>query len=254
MWYNDIMDKKMVILVALAIDGNTPGGCVIRPGDVDPITGEVITAEFFEEYRKILHEEAVINIETERVPYSRKEMALRRQQRADIAADLEAMGCEPARDAIACRLDEIWDNPYNLHIDALPVDSDGESPMEKMLCFADADAEKALRRAEFDELAFALHPDRHRRSENDLRHRVEALREPAGDPGAGRRLRDRADEFEVRDVAEPSDLAEPEAQTDRGIVAGTVHFFFGHHLVFPPNRSAPQPLQCSAQQGVVFSA
>ena len=145
-------ELKMISYEFVTVDGNTPGGCVIRPGDVDPITGEVITAEFFEEYRKILHEEAVINIETERVPYSRKEMALRRQQRADIAADLEAMGCEPARDAIACRLDEIWDNPYNLHIDALPVDSDGESPMEKMLCFADADAEKALRRAEFDEL------------------------------------------------------------------------------------------------------
>ena len=82
-------ELKAISYEFVTVDGNTPDGCVIRPGDIDPITGEVISKEFFEEYRKILHEEAIMNIEAERLPYSRKEQALRRQQRADIAAELE---------------------------------------------------------------------------------------------------------------------------------------------------------------------
>ena len=101
--------------------------------------------EFFEEYRKILHEEAIMNIEAERLPYSRKEQALRRQQRADIAAELEAMGCEVTRDAIDSRLEGIWGNRYNIHIDAINCDTEEESALGKLLCFADDDAEKALR-------------------------------------------------------------------------------------------------------------
>ena len=145
-------ELKAISYEFVTVDGNTPDGCVIRPGDIDPITGEVITEEFFEEYRKILHEEAIMNIEAERLPYSRKEQALRRQQRADIAAELEAMGCEVTRDAIDCQLDGIWGNRYNIHIDAINCDTEEESALGKLLCFADDDAEKAFRRAEFDEI------------------------------------------------------------------------------------------------------
>jgi hypothetical protein len=101
-----------------------------------------------------------------------------------------------------------------------------------------------------EKFTLALKSYRHREGENHFRLWVEALGVPERHTDANEHLVEGAHQIEVGYVLKVSYLFEfySESFCARKHVA---HSFYLHHLFLPPSLFAPQPLQCSAQEGVV---
>ena len=107
----------------------------IQAGDIDPLTGEKIPDEIFAEYHKLRTSEVHRTLKTERVPFTEKELDVRRKEREEIAKEFEeTYGYRPTKDNIRFIQQERCGsrgNRYNLHTDAL-VETDGESDADQV--------------------------------------------------------------------------------------------------------------------------
>ena len=73
----------------------------IQAGDIDPLTGEKIPDEIFAEYHKLRTSEVHRTLKTERVPFTEKELDVRRKEREEIAKEFEeTYGYRPTKDNI----------------------------------------------------------------------------------------------------------------------------------------------------------
>ena len=122
-------------------DGNTPCGCCVRVGDVDPLTGEIITKEIIEEYYRLCNLEAAHNLANERVGYTADEKAQRRDECRQIADGLEAKyGSRPSAGTVRYIQDQRWGSRWTEHLEALQ-ETLGCDCLDFLSALADPDAE-----------------------------------------------------------------------------------------------------------------
>ena len=125
----------------------------LRIGDIDPVSGERITEQIVREYHRVRTAEIHRTLRAERVPFTEEELAARRKEREEIAAEFEeAHGRKPSKDDVRYIQDERWGNRYNLHMDAL-YDDNGEFRDDRLINFhiykndGDEDSDTAALRA-----------------------------------------------------------------------------------------------------------
>ena len=73
-YFTNGKDRDQITFRFVTDDGNTPTTCTIRVGDVDPMTGEIITdLEIFKEYYKECDKQVHQTIKEMRPPYAREQ-------------------------------------------------------------------------------------------------------------------------------------------------------------------------------------
>lgn len=122
-------------------DGNTPSSCTVSIGDVDPVTGEVITdLTFFREYYRVVDHQVHQNLKAEKRECSKEEKAWRKsEQRRYITAFVERWGYEPSRDDILYHLEQMENEGYHLSAMVFENDETGESTLDCKVEFSSLD-------------------------------------------------------------------------------------------------------------------
>lgn len=122
-------------------DGVTPNRVTLRVGDVDPISGEVITKFILNQYYKVVDSEVHKTLDSMRRGYTDYEKARRKEASRAWAAEFrEDHGYEPSRDNVRYHLEQNEDNRYNVYYDAL-VNEDGESITDCISDYGRCDAD-----------------------------------------------------------------------------------------------------------------
>lgn len=113
-------------------DANTPASCIIRLGDIDPMTGEAITdVGFFTEYHKLAHHQVYKNLKASRVDLTPEEKRQFREEKAVfITAFEKKYGYKPTRSDIRDALAAHWPKAYHLSIQEM-INEEGDSKADQ---------------------------------------------------------------------------------------------------------------------------
>jgi len=122
-------------------DGNTPSSCTVSIGDIDPVTGEVITdLTFFREYYRVVDHQVHKNVYAERRECSEEEKAWREDERKRyIAAFSERWGYEPSRDDVLFHLEMLQGDRRNVSVHSFTNRETGESTLDCKVEFSALD-------------------------------------------------------------------------------------------------------------------
>ena len=134
-YFTNGKDRDQITFRFVTDDGNTPTTCTIRVGDVDPMTGEIITdLEIFKEYYKECDKQVHQTIKEMRPPYTREQKAWRDAEKEKFIREFrEDHGYNPSKDDILWHMEQIEKERYHLPIDALVTDEDDNGTEKKRL-------------------------------------------------------------------------------------------------------------------------
>ena len=108
-------------------DGVTPSERIVRIGDRDPISGEIITKELIQQYIKIHNSEVYYNRRAMTRPWNKAQTEARKADRQRIAKELEEKyGDGWGKDTVDYELKKIWGSQLNIYMDSM-TDEDGEN-------------------------------------------------------------------------------------------------------------------------------
>ena len=125
-------------------DGVTPSERIVRIGDRDPISGEIITKELIQQYIKIHNSEVYYNRRAMTRPWNKAQTEARKADRQRIAKELEEKyGDGWGKDTVDYELKKIWGSQLNIYMDSM-TDEDGENYAENKLPITHRDVESEI--------------------------------------------------------------------------------------------------------------
>ncbi len=109
----------------LSDDGITPSSCTVQLGDIDTVTGEVVTdVTIFREYYRLKDHQVRKNLKAERPEYTEEETARRKETREALAEEFcRCWGYAPSRDDLLYLMEE--QERWNLSVSIL-VNEEGK--------------------------------------------------------------------------------------------------------------------------------
>ena len=127
-------DQTSIRFYFLEGGADIPSSTTVKVGDIDTLTGEVITKEWIETYLKFADDQVRTNLRYEQPQFTDREQAVRRKKKEAFKNEfLERWGYLPSEDDVADYMKEKVDGErMNLHIEAL-VDENGENIGPNML-------------------------------------------------------------------------------------------------------------------------
>lgn len=135
-------ERNKIVYTFVNTDSNTPSGCTVRLGDIDPKTGEELTdIEFFASYYREVDKEIHHNLNCMRPEYTDEEKARRLQEALTYRkAFREKYGYAPSRDDVRYHLEQLEKDRYNLYYDGL-CNEQGESLTDHIPEFGRCDSD-----------------------------------------------------------------------------------------------------------------
>ena len=131
-------DRDRIRYEFLSDDGVTPSSCTVRLGDVDPISGQLVTdLTFFREYYRLVDHQVHKNLQAERPDYNPKRKAWREKEKAAFVESFtKHWGYAPSRDDVRYHLEQLEEERYKKSLDAFVSQDTGESTLDWHLEFS----------------------------------------------------------------------------------------------------------------------
>ena len=125
-------DRDRIRFEFLSDDGLTPSSCTVRLGDVDPVSGEVITnVTFFREYYRLVDHQVHKNLQAERPDYTPQHKAWREREKAAFTeAFTKRWGYAPSKDDVLYHLEQLEEERWNQSLSTFVSQETGESTLD----------------------------------------------------------------------------------------------------------------------------